>query len=263
MQQALDFRGESAALAELVAPLSDNDFAQATLFKRWSINNILRHLHVWNIAASLSLTDEVAFAAFVKQMAAGIQGGRLPDFEETYLEGLSGRELCAAWTQQFEATAQQFFAADPKQRVKWVGPDMSAISSITARLMESWAHGQAVYDALGVERQDTDRIGNIVRLGINTFGWTYKNRRMPVPEVMPYVRLVAPSGTIWEYGEVSDCERIEGSATEFCQTVTQCRNIGDTALKVTGPTASEWMCMAQCFAGPPNDPPAVGMRRRA
>ena len=38
---------------------------------------------------------------------------------------------------------------------------MSARSSISARLMETWAHGQAVYDRLGVVRVDTDRIRNI------------------------------------------------------------------------------------------------------
>ncbi len=260
MQQATDFREESAALAELLTPLTDADFARETLFKRWTINNILRHLHVWNIAASLSLTDEAGFAEYMKSMAEGIRGG-LPAFEKGYLDGLSGKKLCAAWVQQFEDTAQQFSDADPKQRVKWAGPDMSAISSITARLMETWAHGQAIYDLLGVERQNADRIGNIVRLGVNTYGWTFKNRKEEIPGPMPYLRLVAPSGDIWEYGEKSDTERIEGKAQEFCQVVTQCRNIADTALNVTGPNASRWMSMAQCFAGPPNDPPATGERK--
>jgi uncharacterized protein (TIGR03084 family) len=135
---------------------------------------------------------------------------------------------------------------------------MSAISSITARLMETWAHAQAVYDRLGVERIDTDRIGNIVRLGVNTFGWTFKNRKEEPPGPMPRLHLTAPSGVIWEYGEGDDL--IAGKANEFCQVVTQCRNIGDTSLTVTGPVATRWMGIAQCFAGPPNDPPPPGAR---
>lgn len=262
MQQAIDFKDESAALAALVAPLSDEQYAQETLFKGWSINNILRHLHVWNIAASLSLTSEERFADFVKEMAEGIRGGRLPDFEEAYLEGLSGQELRAVWVQKFEETAAQFADADPKLRVKWVGPDMSAISSITARLMETWAHGQAVYDLLGLDRADGDRIGNIVRLGINTYGWTFKTRKEEAPQPMPFVRLTAPSGKQWEYGEPSEDEYIAGSASEFCQVVTQCRNIADTQLQVTGANANQWMSIAQCFAGPPNEPPAPGLRRK-
>ena len=139
---------------------------------------------------------------------------------------------------------------------------MSVRSSITARLMETWAHGQAVYDVLGEERQNTDRIRNIVVLGVNTFGWTYKVRGEEPPGPMPHLVLTAPSGEIWRYGEPSDTERISGQAAEFCQVVTQTRNVRDTALEVRGANAADWMSKAQCFAGPPETPPAAGTRRR-
>lgn len=261
MQQAQDFRDESEAIHALLSPLADADYAKPTLFKGWTIDEVLRHLHVWNIAADLALSDAEAFRAFLGQMAAGIRGGRLPDFEKQYLEGLSGTKLRDAWISQVRAMTPRFANADPKMRVLWVGPDMSVISSITARLMESWAHAQAVYDALGVERVDADRIGNILRLGVNTYGWTFKNRKEEPPGPMPRLKLAAPSGAIWEYGEGEDL--IEGSASEFCQVVTQCRNIGDTSLKVSGPVATRWMAIAQCFAGPPQDPPPVGARHKA
>jgi uncharacterized protein (TIGR03084 family) len=264
MQQATDFRDESEALAALVAPLSNAEYETPTQFKRWSINNILRHLHVWNIAADLSLTDEAAFADFIRQMAAGIRGGRLPDFEAAYLDNLSGQKLLETWADTFKNVAQHFGDADPKHRVKWVGPDMSAISSITARLMETWSHAQAIYDVLGVKRIDTDRIGNIVRLGVNTFSFTWKNRRVEPPGPMPRLRLTAPSGALWEYGanEQGGEDLIAGRATEFCQVVTQCRNIADTSLAVSGNVAKQWMAVAQCFAGPPQNPPAPGIRFR-
>ena len=242
LQQAQDFRDESEAIHGLLLPLADVDYERPTLFKRWTINEILRHLHVWNIAADLALADAEAFRGFLAQMASGIRGGRLPDFEKTYLDGLSGTALRQAWIAQVRAMTPRFAAADPKQRVSWVGPEMSVISSITARLMESWAHAQAIYDVLGAGRVDSDRIGNIVRLGVNTYGWTFKNRKQ-------------------EYGEGPDL--IEGRASEFCQVVTQCRNIADTRLNVTGPIAARWMAVAQCFAGPPQDPPSPGARRRA
>ncbi|HEX4873698.1 MAG TPA: TIGR03084 family metal-binding protein [Sphingorhabdus sp.] len=261
MQQAQDFRDESEAIHALLSPLADADYAKPTLFKGWTIDEVLRHLHVWNIAADLALSDAEAFRAFLGQMAAGIRGGRLPDFEKQYLEGLSGTKLRDAWIAQVREMTPRFANADPKMRVLWVGPDMSVISSITARLMESWAHAQAVYDALGADRVDADRIGNIVRLGVNTYGWTFKNRKEEPPGPMPRLKLAAPSGAVWEYGEGEDL--IEGSASEFCQVVTQCRNIGDTSLKVSGPVATRWMAIAQCFAGPPQDPPPVGARHKA
>lgn len=265
MQQAQDFRDESAALAALIRPLADAQFEQETLFKRWTINNVLRHLHVWNIAAARSIEGEEAFAAFMQRLMGGERGRRFTEYEHDFLEGLSGHALLDAWVAGFESLSTAFAETDPKARLKWVGPDMSALSSVTARLMETWAHAQAIYDLLGVERVDTDRIGNIVRLGINTYGWTFKNRKEELPGPMPHVRLTAPSGTIWEYGpgDAGSDGRIDGSATEFCQVVTQCRNIGDTNLKVHGPVASRWMAIAQCFAGPPNDPPPPGARHRA
>ncbi len=260
MLQATDFLDESEALSALLAPLSDADFETPTQFKNWTINNILRHLHVWNIAADQALSDEAAFGEFIAKMIKGVRGGRLPDFEAEYLGGLSGYDLVAAWTNQYRAMTPRFAAADPKHRVKWVGPDMSVISSITARLMETWSHAQAIYDVLGVERIDADRIGNIVRLGVNTYGFTWKNRRQDPPGPMPQLRLTAPSGALWEYGEPSDSGVITGSATEFCQVVTQCRNVADTSLDVSGEVAHQWMAVAQCFAGPPQDPPAAGTR---
>jgi hypothetical protein len=75
------------------------------------------------------------------------------------------------------------------------------------------------------------------------------------------LRLTAPSGALWEYGEASDNERIEGPAEAFCQVVTQTRNIADTTLSVVGSNATAWMAKAQCFAGAAETPPAAGTRR--
>ena len=260
MQQAHDFLDECEALYALLSSINDSEFETPTLFKGWTINNILRHLHVWNIAAGKSLDGEEAFSAFLGALMGGERGLSFNAVESRYLDGLSGTALLNAWRSKYERLADCFAATDPKARLKWVGPDMSAISSITARLMETWSHAQAVYDVLGVERLDHDRIGNIVRLGVNTFGWTFKNRQEEPAGPMPRLHLIAPSGAIWDYGEGEDL--ITGKAKEFCQVVTQCRNIGDTQLQVSGPVAKRWMAIAQCFAGPPQEPPTAGARHR-
>jgi uncharacterized protein (TIGR03084 family) len=171
--------------------------------------------------------------------------------------------LLKRWREFYQEMTDRFVVADPKQRVKWVGPDMSVRSSITARLMETWAHGQAVYDLLGHVRNEADRIQNIAVLGVNTFGWTFTNRGVAVPTDPPYIRLTAPSGAIWEWNPPAQQENcIEGKAVEFCQVVTQVRNLADTTLQVSGETATSWMSIAQCFAGPPENPPASGKRFR-
>ena len=260
IQQAIDFRDESEALYELVEPLKAEDFERATQFKNWTINDVLGHLHMWNWAADLTLKDGAAFVEFLQQIAAYLAKGTLRQFENEWLKGQKNRELVNEWHAFSLAMSDRYAAADPKARVKWAGPDMSVRSKITARLMETWAHGQEVYDLLGVRRVDTDRIRNIALLGVNTFGWTFACRGIEAPGNPPYVKLTAPSGAVWEWNEPSEENRVEGSATEFCQVVTQVRSVADTGLKVKGETAARWMSVAQCFAGPPEQPPAPGTR---
>jgi len=262
MEQAKAFLAENEALEALLSGLSEKEFTFETGFKDWTINNILRHLHVWNLAAEMSLKDEAAFMTFFEKVKIAIVGGAFREFESNYLDGISGRELVILWQEGYKQTTTSFDESDPKARVVWAGPNMSVRSSITARLMETWAHAQAIYDRLGVDRQNKDHIKNIVVLGANTFSWTYKVRGMAVPETMPYLVLTAPSGALWTFGEDTSGNRIEGQAEHFCQVVTQCRNIADVPLDVRGPIATEWMSMAQCFAGGVETPPPPGARRK-
>ena len=263
MQQAIDFGDESDALYKLLAPLTEEDFNKSTLFKDWSANDILAHLHYFNYLADLSLNDEERFLREYGEMRAARDAGEtMVEATDRLLGGVKGHALLTLWHDYYPKMTERFAAADPKKRLKWAGPDMSVRSSITARLMETWAHGQAIYDLLGVNRVNQDRIKNIVIIGINTFGWTFINRGEEVPTDIPYVRLKAPSGEIWEWNEPSADNFIEGLAEEFCQVVTQTRNIADTNLNVAGDTAIRWMAVAQCFAGPARTPPAPGVRRQ-
>ena len=258
MQQAEDFRQESAVLHDLLTRVPAGRRGETTLFKGWTADDILQHLHFWNGMAGLQVTDPDRLIGLIDQALTDPCG--MHAFETSHLDGLSGTALLDAWIDGATVLADLFAVLDPKARLKWAGPDMSARSSITARLMETWAHGQALFDLHKASRPATDRLKNIAVLGVNTYGWSFANRGEPVPAPMPYIRLIAPSGAFWEFGDASEAERIEGPAEAFCQVVTQTRNVADTDLTVTGPNAQAWMARAQCFAGPPNDPPAPGVR---
>jgi uncharacterized protein (TIGR03084 family) len=266
LEQAIDFREDSDVLFALLDTLDEQDWERKTQFKDWTINDIVAHLHLGNYMADLSLQDSVAFFDFRRSLTAmskpSKQGSGHLDATQAWLDGTKNRVLLSRWRDFYREMADRFVVADPKKRVPWVGPDMSVRSSITARLMETWAHGQAVYDVLGKTRVDADRLKNIAVMGINTFAWTFANRGLAVPGDRPYVRLTAPSEVIWEWNQPQQESVVEGSAVEFCQVVTQVRNLADTKLKVVGETATSWMSIAQCFAGPPEDPPALGSRFR-
>ena len=187
-------------------------------------------------------------------------GTALTAFTQEHFSELKGAAILNSWTACFAQLATLLANLDPKARLSWFGPDMGARMFVTARYMETWAHGQDVYDLLGRERVYTDSIRSIATLGVKTFGFTFANRKLKPPEVQPYVRLLAPSGAIWEWNAPSDSDRVEGLASEFCHVVTQGRNIADTQLQVQGTAAEQWMAIAQCFAGAPEDPPAAGSR---
>ena len=260
-QQPFDFRDESDALHTLLEPLSDADFERNTQFKGWSVHDVVAHLHMWNWAADLALRDAGEFQTFWNDLAAGFAKGRtFVQLTDAWLDGARNRKVLDLWRAFYPEMTDRFAAADPKARVPWAGPDMSVRSSITARLMETWAHGQEVYDLLGVERVNADRIRNIAILGMNTFSWTFVNRQLEAPAPVPHVRLEAPSGAVWEWNAEVESDLVEGSATEFCQVVTQVRNVADTKLRVTGDVARRWMSIAQCFAGLASDPPAPASR---
>ncbi len=264
LPEALDFHAECEALAAILDGAGANDFNRTTQFKNWSIADVIAHLHLWNHAALLTLEDPPEFGRLLKWIAGRMAAGNShPELQIEWFDGASGRVLYEDWKKLYPKLAAGYRDEDPDRRVQWAGPDMSVRSCITARQMETWAHGQAVFDLLGVVRVDSDRLKNVAEIGVKTYSWSFRNRNQEVPLPKPYVRLTAPSGAAWEWNEPQADNRVVGQATEFCQVVAQTRNIADTSLEIVGPAATRWMQIAQCFAGPPEDPPARGTRCRA
>ena len=252
-EQAFAFLDECLRVYNALKTKTDADFERNTFFKDWTINKILKHLHAGNQAVLASLQGDEAFEAFIK-------GGDYGRMEKNAPNGLA---LLEAWMILSTEIAAEFSKTPPKKRLKWFGPSMSARSSITARFMETWSHSQAIWDEFGIERHSGDGLKNICVLGVNTYNWTYNVRESKPPGPMPYLKLNSPSNDdVWEWGKKSVVNYVEGSSEEFCQVVTQCRNIKDTNLKVVGDIAIDWMSKAQCFAGPPETPPPAGSRRK-
>ena len=261
LQEVEDLREEGNELAALLGTLSEGDWRRSTPFKQWTVLDVVGHLHYSDRCALAALDGRDAFTKETAAMRAVIQrGGSLRDFTRETLGEQDGRSMLGLWRDAFAEMCNRFAALDPKTRLPWFGPDMGLRMFTTARHMETWAHGQDVYDLLKRSRRYTDRIRSIAHIGVSTFGWTFANRGLPLPGPAPYVKLTAPSGAIWEWNERDDANRIAGSAAEFCHVVTQNRNVADTDLVVVGETAKQWMAIAQCFAGNPESPPAPGSR---
>ena len=258
---AADLRAEGDELHTLLLTLSNDDWQRPTPFKAWTVEAVIQHLLAGDWMNALSLTDPDRFIDTLKRRnTARSEGQEVSGLEYMDDDPGSADQLCAKWYRHQQELCDLYAACDPKTRMKWVGPDMSVRSGATARLMETWAHGQDVYDLLQEPRTPTDRIRNIATLGVNTYLWTFQNRGQKPPGTVPHVRLIAPSDATWTWNKPSETNLVEGAAVEFCHVVTQGRNIADVNLKVVGEVATKWMSIAQCFAGKPEDPPAPGHR---
>lgn len=231
------------------------------MFKDWTVADILGHLHLWNIAADQTLNAPEDFATFIKTAMASLSQGKTHiQTQNEYFNNMPVGQLFSEWKAYYPDMAERFAGADPQARVKWAGPDMSVKSCIIARQMEHWAHAQAIFDLFGVDRINAERLKNVAHIGVTTYSWSFKVKGLEPILPKPYVRLTAPNGDIWEWNEPQTNNKVEGTATEFSQVVTQCRNVQDTQLVMTGKAATKWMEIAQCFAGGPETPPAKGTR---
>ena len=268
LQEAKDFRAESESLAALFDNLVVDHYSIATQFKGWTIEDVIGHLHIWNYAAGLTLQSTEKFQKFFGYVMTAMGGGlshiqmQKKWFDENK-NGLSGKALVNEWHEYSLILADEYLIADPARRVAWAGPDMTTQSKMVARQMETWAHGQEIFDILGMDRVNQDRIRNICDLGVRTYGWTFRNRGIEPPTPKPFVQLTAPSGVIWEWNDPQSDNMISGRAEEFAQIVTQTRNIADTKIEPIGAVSNQWMQIAQCFAGGPETPPTKGLRQKS
>ncbi len=230
-----------------------------TAFFGWDGRDEILHLFHTDKLALAAVECPARFRDMVADMRARqAQGLEISEQARRDYADWDRERTLREWRSQYRAMCARFGAGDPKQRIGWFGPDMSLKSLTTARQMEVWAHGQDVWDVAGLMRPAFDRLRNICEIGVRTFGWSFVNRKLPIP-APPRVVLVAPSGAVWVWNDDGDA-LIRGSAVDFALVVTQRRNVADTALEAVGEAAHQWMRIAQCFAGPPLDAPAPGAR---
>lgn len=245
-----DLAAEHGDLDDIVAALSHQEWAIETPSPGWTIRDQISHLWFFDQRAVLALTDPEAFAADVQWLMAngGTDASVLPG------RAIEPEALLARWRDDRLALVDLASRLDPATRVPWYGPAMAARSFITARLMETWAHGHDVADALHVVRRPTSRLRHVAHLGVRARPFSYAVNEMTMPTDEVIVRLTGPDGDDWQWGDpgavgAGSENVVSGSALDFCLVVTQRRHLADTRLRVVGPAAVEWMGMAQAFAG--------------
>jgi uncharacterized protein (TIGR03084 family) len=244
-----ELEAETADLDRLLAGLGEQGWATPTPAEGWDIRDQVGHLAFFDDQALDAIVDPDGFRARRDVLLAASDD--VVERATLKHRNLRGSEVWTWLGRARQALVQAMLPLDPATRLPWYGPDMSAASSVTARIMETWAHGQDVADALDIARDPTDRLRHVAFLGVRALANSYRVRGLAVPEVPVRVELRGPNSDAWLYGPEEATDRVRGSALDFCLAVTQRRHLDDLDLELSGPVARGWLEIAQAFAGPP------------
>lgn len=243
-----DLDAESGALDAVVAALPADGWHLPTPSPGWTIAHQIAHL-TWTDEISVrAATDPEGFTEALAAAAADVYGF----VDQGALELLAEPgAMLARWRAGRRALATALAATPPGTRLPWFATTMSPASMATARIMETFAHGVDVRDALGEPLAATTRLRHVAHLGVRTLGHAFAVHGLPVPDAPVRVELAGPGGDTWAYGLADATDRVTGPALDFCLLVTQRRHRRDLTLVATGPVADRWLDIAQAFAGPP------------
>jgi uncharacterized protein (TIGR03084 family) len=244
-----DLHAESEALDALVDQLDAQRWAVATPAHGWTIAHQIGHLLWTDRVALMSITDEAAFGEMVAATETAID--TFVDDAAAELAALPPAELLTDWRRTRNTLHAALRTVPDGRKLLWFGPPMSAASMATARLMETWAHGLDVADALGVQIPPSMRLKSIAHLGVRTRDFAFTVHGLTPPADPCRVELTAPNGGLWTWGPEDAGQRVSGSALDFCYLVTQRRSRAKLGLVTHGVDAEKWLEIAQAFAGSP------------
>jgi uncharacterized protein (TIGR03084 family) len=251
-----DLRAEADALDGVVAELEETAWLNPSPAEGWTIAHQIAHLAWTDQQALLAVTDPEGFARAANEAGTALAAA----VDEAADSGAtdSPERLLARWREGRTALADGLAALPDGARLPWYGPPMSAASMATARLMETWAHGVDVTEALNHPPSVSGRLRHVAHLGVRTRDFAFRRNGLTPPAEEFRVELTAPDGGTWTWGPEDAAQRVTGPALDFCLRVTRRRHRSDLAREATGPDADRWLDVAQAFAGPPGEerPPA-------
>jgi len=206
---------EQTGLQTELGNIATDDWFRPTPAKGWDVRDTVAHLaDIDEIAIDTCTAGPRPLNDFAAQFASP---------EDTTLWGVlrgrrrSGREVLTWWEDTSSRERDVLATVDAAMRIPW-GIGMRRPSLVTARLMETWAHGLDVREAVGLPVVDSDRLRHVAWLGYRAlpYAFSFAGRERPPGELR--VEVTSPSGDeIWEYGPADAPNRITGPAGELCR----------------------------------------------
>ncbi|MGD8166415.1 TIGR03084 family metal-binding protein [Herbiconiux sp. P16] len=244
-----DFVAENDELDAMVAPLDDLAWRNETPAPGFTIQHQIAHLATFDAAAVLAITDRATFDAHRQTIDLYSEKNALDVLLP--LTALGGEDLLHRWRDTRVKLEDALLKVPTSERIPWYGPAMSPASMVTARIMETWAHGQDVADALGVTRIPSWRLRHVARLACLAIPYSFRAHGLAVPSVPIRVDLWSEDDRDWSFGDAGAINHVSGSLQDFCLVMTRRRHPSDVRLQTRGVVANRWVAIGQTFAGPP------------
>ena len=254
-----DLAAEQAALDAVVSGLAEESWLTPTRAAGWDVRDSLGHLCFFEESAALAVSDPAAFDIEKLEVIASMARGEAPDVAIARAAA-SPHDLLDRWRVArggyldavADVEAASAAAGQSPPRVPWYGPSMSLASFTTARIMETWAHGQDIRDAVGAPPEVGARLRHVIHLGVGARPYSFAAHGITDPGDPVAVMAEAPDGGTWTWGpdDAATQNRIAGPALHLALVFTQRRHQSHTAVVVTGSVAQQWLDIAQAFAGP-------------
>ncbi|MFC4057177.1 TIGR03084 family metal-binding protein [Planomonospora corallina] len=243
-----DLTAEGEVLDRLVSGLGPEQWQLHTPAPGWTVADQIAHLTFIFTLAKTAASDADAFQALVagaKNDFDGAVNAALKLYQNDTPEVLLGK-----WRAEREAVVEALAAVPEGQTVPWLVNPLPPVILACAGIMEQFAHGQDIADAVGARLERTDRIKHLVLFAVLTRDFGYLARGLTPPATEFRFEITGPSGELWAFGPEDSPQRVTGPAEDFCLLVTRRRHRDDLAVTASGEEADHWLSIAQAYRGP-------------
>ena len=243
-----DLTADAEEFEELITGIDEAAWQRETPAPGWTVADQVAHLAFIFRLAGTAASDAELFGAMAAKAASDFDGAVNAALAE--YAGYAPEALRARWRSETDTAIKALAAVPADQVVPWLVRPLPPAVLASAGMMEMFAHGQDVADALGVTRERTDRLWWLALFVTLTWDFGYQARGLTPPSAPFRFELTAPSGATWEFGPVEAGQKITGPAEDLCLLATRRRHRDDLALTAIGPDADTWLDLAQAYRGP-------------
>ena len=238
-----DLAAEQDRLEQLLAGLSETEWATDSAAPGWTVADVVLHL---------AQTEEAVVASAggsdLHALGEATPGANLDERMDSLVraERTDPAVIFERWRTARRAALNTLQDADPQQLMPWAENGLKPRTLATTRLAEHWAHGLDITAPLGIPFPDTDRLRHIAWLGHATLPFAFALAGQPAQVVR--CELVGPDGTVWTFGPDDAESAITGAAGAFCRVGARRMAPADSGLSMSGPHGAAALSVLRNYA---------------